>query len=236
MSRTLTADMLTAIADGIVRPHKLLEADFDGGMTYFTTAPYDIAWDGNTYLGKGEFLSVDRIEEREQLSAYGLRLSLSGIPSSLVTEAMGAQFQGRSLIVRQALFDAAHQVVADPMIAWSGFMDTMSVELTSEAATITLTATHRLHDMDRPRGGRYNDGDQQARFAGDKYFEFLEELQFTPLVWGYWLAKVDGTPRDSGTTGYVQTGGNGANDAGTRGYITPGASQIARDAGTRGYY
>ena len=235
MSRTLSADMLTAIADGIVRPHKLLEADFDAGMTYFTTAPYDIAWDGHTYVGKGEFLSVDRIEEREQLSAYGLRLSLSGIPSSLVSEAMAAQFQGRSLVVRQALFDEDHQVVADPMIAWSGFMDTMNIELTDTAATITLPATHRLHDMDRARGGRYNDGDQQARFPGDKYFEFLEEMQFTPLVWGYWLAKVDGTPRDSGTTGYVQTG-NGNNDSGTRGYTSPGVSQIARDAGTRGYY
>ena len=89
--------------------------------------------------------------------------------------------------------------------------------------------------MDRARGGRYNDGDQQARFPGDKYFEFLEEMQFTPLVWGYWLAKVDGTPRDSGTTGYVQTG-NGSTDSGTRGYTSPGVSQIARDAGTRGYY
>jgi hypothetical protein len=233
MSRTLSAGMLAAIAEGVVRPHMLVEADFPSGMTRFTTAPYSVTWDGNIYTGLGHLLSVDTIEEREQLSAYGVRLALSAVPSDLVATAMGEHYQGRSLAIYQALFDDDHQIIADPLLPWSGFMDVMTIELAERTATVTLTGVHRLHDMDRPRGGRYNDGDQQSRYAGDLYFQFLEELQNSDLMWGYWLAKVDSRPRDSGTSGYVQTG-NGNNDAGTRGYTSPGVSQIARDSGTRG--
>ncbi len=234
MSRTLTSAMLTAIADGVVRPHKLVVADFPSGVARFTTAPYSVPWDGHTYTGLGHLLSVDTIEEREQLSAYGARLSLSAVPTDLVATAMGEHYQGRDLAIYQALFDEDHQIIADPMLPWSGFMDTMTIEIGEKVATVTLTGVHRLHDMDRARGGRYNDGDQQSRFAGDRYFEFLEEMQNTDLQWGMWRAPVDSRPRDSGTTGYIQNGGG--SDSGTRGYTSGGSNQIARDAGTRGYY
>lgn len=234
MSRSLTSAMLTAIADGVVRPHKLVVADFASGVTRFTTAPYDVIWDGDTYTGLGHLLSVDTIEEREQLSTYGARLSLSAVPTDIVATAMTEHYQGRALAIYQALFDEDHQIIEDPMLPWSGFMDTMSIELGASAATVTLTGVHRLHDMDRARGGRYNDGDQQARFAGDRYFEFLEEMQNTNLHWGYWRAIPDSRPRDIGTLGYTNTGGGA--DSGTRGYTSGGSNQIARDAGTRGYY
>lgn len=233
MSRTLTSAMLDAKGELVVRPVMLLEADFSSGMVYMTPEAHSLPWDGHTYTGLGQMLSVDRFEEREELSAAGVRVALSAVPSALVTQAREEHYQGRDLTIRFGLCDEDHQIIEDPCVIWAGYMDTMAIQFGPRTSTITLTGVHRLHDMDRARGGRYNDGDHQARYTGDKYFEFLEELQNADLVWGYWKAPVDSTPRDGATSGYVNTGGG--SDAGTRGYITSGAAQRARDSATRGY-
>ena len=114
--RAMTPAMLAAIGEGIIRPHKLVVADFPSGVARFTTAPYSVVWDGDTYTGLGHLLSVDTIEEREALSTYGARLSLSAVPSNLVSTAMSEHYQGRDLAIYQALFDDNHQIIADPLL------------------------------------------------------------------------------------------------------------------------
>lgn len=238
MSRTLTAEMLAAYAAETLRPIVFVAADFPSGITRLTSAPYDITWDGYTWTGRGQLLSIDEIEESETLSARGVRIALSGIPPALVSLAFDEHYQGRDLTIWQGLLDAGHQVIADPYSPWAGRMDVMSIEL-GEAATITLTGAHRLADMDRPRGGRCNDADQQSRYPGDKFFEFLESMQNAQLVWGF--PTVTSPPpgyvsNDSSGVGYSNRNTGPSRDVSLNGYSqSAGSTGRDRSSGTRGY-
>jgi hypothetical protein len=47
-----------------------------------------------------------------------------------------------------------------------------------------VRAENRLADLERPRVRRYNSGDQQLLFSGDKGLEFVEQMVDTSIVWG----------------------------------------------------
>ena len=97
MSRGLTADMVAAVGRTELQMILIAEIDTDGGAIRVWTGAGDLAFDGNTYTGVGQFGSVTAIEETLELAARGISLTLSGIPSSLLSSALGDMRQGREV-------------------------------------------------------------------------------------------------------------------------------------------
>ena len=180
-------------------------------------------------------VDLDHFERAVDRLAPGANENRRG---ALVSLAFDEHYQGRDLTIWQGLLDAGHQVIADPYSPWAGRMDVMSIEL-GEAATITLTGAHRLADMDRPRGGRCNDADQQSRYPGDKFFEFLESMQNAQLVWGFptVLTPPPGyVSNDSSGVGYSNRNTGPSRDVSLNGYSqSAGSTGRDRSSGTRGY-
>ncbi len=183
MSRDITAPMVTASEAAVARPVLAAELDFASGFVRANSSPYTIVIDGNTYLGVGTLGKISAVQEGSELQAYGITLTLSGIPGELVSIALNEYYQGRSCRVLLALLDDNHQVIASPTVLWSGRMDTMDIEL-GDTATISVTAESRLVDWERPRIRRYTSEDQRAAYPGDKGFEFVPQMQEKELVWG----------------------------------------------------
>jgi hypothetical protein len=239
VSRGLSGDMKAAAAAGTVRPVVFVEADFSGGVTRLCTWSHDLVWGGYTWTGRGDLLSIDAVEETESINARGVRVALSGIRPDLVALAFAEHYQGRELTLWQGLLDDDYAVIDAPFVLWAGSMDVMSIEI-GDSATLTLTGAHRMADVDTPRGGRFNDADQQGRYAGDKFFEYLESMQNATIVWGFPMATSVTPPTgygDVGTRGYTgPTNNTPAQDVGTRGWSTPTATGGGgNDVGTRGY-
>jgi hypothetical protein len=138
---------------------------------------------GNEYLGVGALGGISEVEESAELRAYGLTLTLAGIPRDSVALAMTQNYQNRRATVWEVVLDRATLLpVADPVVVFRGRMDTMTPEL-GEDAKVTLRLENRLADWERPRIRRYTDEDQQLRFPGDKGFEFVSATAEREIVW-----------------------------------------------------
>lgn len=182
--RTLTPAVVAALTAANATPILAAELDFASGFLRVHTGTGTLTIAGNAYTGIGTLGQVDTVEESTELQAYGLKLSLSGIPNTLIGTALTEHYQGRACRVYVGALDAQHVLIADPVLVFAGRMDNMQIVLGTESATITLNAENRLVDWDRVRIRRYNDADQQAEYPGDLGFAFTPQMVNETFFWG----------------------------------------------------
>lgn len=182
MSRSITAAMLAALAAESTAVALLVELQFGSGTVRLNSLDYDLTWSGQTWLGAGRVGRVSAVEESEAIQAYGVTLSLSGVDASLLAIALGEDYQGRTVRMWFAAFDAAYVVIDDPVLVYRGRMDTMRVRA-GQNASIELTCEGRLADFERARVRRYNSADQQTVYPGDKFFDYAPQLAAGQAIW-----------------------------------------------------
>lgn len=178
----LSSANATAAADRVVRPVLFAQLDLDAETLRLTDAPFDFGWGGNVYQGIGHLGRLEPVEEAVELQAYRIRMILNGIPTALLSIALGTNYQGREAVLSLGFLSAAHKLLDDPFTLFRGRMDTMSI-VAGETASIALEVESRLADWERPRVRRYNDADQQQRYPGDKGLEFAEQMSSKQIVW-----------------------------------------------------
>lgn len=183
MSRSVTAGVSTAIAQPHVNAAYLVEMQFGSGTVYVSSLPYNIDWNGHTWTGLGHMGQIDTVRESAQGDATGLRFTLAGPIAAYLSIALNEQLQGDPILLYVALFDANNQIIADPVLEWSGRADTMQIVDGAENSAISVTAESRYADFARPRVRRFTDADQQAAYPGDKFFEFLPQMVEKTIIW-----------------------------------------------------
>ena len=184
MSRSLTSSMETAITADLVRPILLLQCKFDSGDLNLWNGIGTLTVSSVDYVGAGTLLSIGEIAESSELQANGITVTLSGITDPLLSKARDEDYQGRELIVKLGAMDAANAVIADPVTVFSGFMDTMAINDSSETATIQVNVENRLIEFERTRVRRYTAEDQKIDYPNDKGLEFVAEMAEKEIVWG----------------------------------------------------
>lgn len=183
MTRSLTTAVSAAAQAPVVRPVYLARLDYASGVVRLASAPFDLAWGGESYLGVGSLGAITAVEEGADLQTWTVQLQLSGVRSELIAIALGEHYQGRDARLLLALVDDQHALIADPVVIFRGRMDTQDIEL-GETGTIVLTVQSRLADWHRPRVSRYTDAEQRARFAGDKGLQYVNQMADKTLHWG----------------------------------------------------
>lgn len=184
MARDLNSPMTTAVDEQLVKPAILFQAEFSDGTVRMWTGVGDLSWDSQTWTGAGNFIQLGKIEETTDIKARGVSITLSGIPSSLISTALQSEYQGRFLTIWLMLFDKdTDAIVSDPVILFKGRMDTMEIDEGEETATIFLSAESRLIDFERKRNRRYTNEDQKIDYPNDKGLEFVAAIQDKPIVW-----------------------------------------------------
>jgi hypothetical protein len=167
----------------------------------------DLTVGGVDYIGAGNLLSVGDISESTELQANGIRLMLSGVSGALITKARDEDYQGRELKVLLGAMDAGNSLIADPVVMFSGFMDTMSINDAGETAIISVTAENRLIEFEKTRVRRYTAEDQKIDFPNDKGLEYVAEMAEKEIVWGSNSVGGGGSGRNGGD-GDEQHGGD----------------------------
>ncbi|MGO4304186.1 hypothetical protein [Cupriavidus sp. RAF12] len=182
MTRALDGSVVNAVTAGHVPYLYFVQMDFTQALR-LCTAGYNVDWNGSTWLGVGMVGSIDLIEEQASLEAIGVRLTMAGVPSDLISTALGEQYQGKPCQIWVAPLREDLQLVAQPVRVFYGRMDTMSVEV-GDTSTITVAAESRMVSWDKPRVRRFNNEDQQSRYPGDRGFEFVAQMVEKQLLWG----------------------------------------------------
>ena len=136
------------------------------------------------YVGAGTLLNIGEIAESSELQANGITVTLSGITDPLLAKARDEDYQGRELTVKLGAMDAANAVITSPVTVFSGFMDTMVINDSSETATIQVNVENRLIEFERTRIRRFTAEDQKIDYPSDKGLEFVAEMAEKEIVWG----------------------------------------------------
>lgn len=132
--------------------------------------------EGNTYTGTGSLLDVSGIEESDSLSSPGATVVLNGVDSSVISLAIQEPYQNR---VCRILLGSGE----DFFEIFSGFMDVMTIEDSSDTCQISLSVESRLILLDRKVPLRYTQETQESRYPGDTFFSYVASLQDKKVEW-----------------------------------------------------
>ena len=164
------------------------------GTLRYCNAYQPIYWDEDgggevEYFGLGNLAGLQPISETNELSAQTMQFTLSGIPNNTITGIFNkSAYQNKPVYVWYGLLDKQTFAIrggqTGPILIFAGLMDYCTFEFGS-TATINLTASSRLADWERARGGRYNDP-YQRRYVDpyDSGFKYVLPLQAKEIQWG----------------------------------------------------
>lgn len=196
--RNLSAAMISTLASGRVRPFYLVEMDFASGTLYAWTGVGSITWNGHTWLGFGKMCSVSAIQDTNQVQANNVTLSLNGIPSDLITDAMSECEPNRPVILYLGFLDDTGAIVTDPEKCFSGRMDVPTVTDGPDTCSIAITAENLLTFLQRASNRRYTTPDQHIDFSTDIGFNYVPSIQTWDGIWGKAGSSVGGKKPDLG--------------------------------------
>lgn len=181
MTRVIDAANQTEAAKARVRLAVLVDLDFPTGMVRAHDGVGPLTFGGNTYTGTGTFGGIDAVTEDLTGIARPVRLTLSGVDTSLISETMDEVYQNQTVTIYLGMIGDDGAFVADPETVWEGRMDTMSIAVGS-SGEITLNCEPRLRR--EPRVARYTNEDQQIAYSGDRFFDLLHTIPGYVGKWG----------------------------------------------------
>lgn len=196
MSRAIPDPLLNALAGDSIEPFFAVELMFD---TRSTVDPFgnpinigplrlwtgigerDITVQGasQTFTGTGSLLDIGGVDEVNDLSAKKLQLSLSGIPTEVLSLALQEPYQRRPF--RMYLGDRS---VSDVVEVFAGKMDKMSLTDEADSSTVNLTVESNLVELEEASNWRYTDENHKSRYAGDTFFSYVQSIQDVQVPWG----------------------------------------------------
>jgi hypothetical protein len=157
--------MAAALSASQVRMALFAALQFGDNTIYVWSGLGNMTWNGMTFQGVGSLGMIEGLSEGSTVEAKGVKLSLSGIPSALVSEVL---FEVRVLRTAQiwlALYDANLSLIADPLLSYQGRMDQPEIVDDAEHCTVTINLENVLVDLNRAVNRRYTDVDQQLDLA-----------------------------------------------------------------------
>lgn len=181
--RTISADMVSEVTTAQLSPILMAELNFTPPV-YLWTGYGTLTYNGIGYLGLGTLGTISPVQETTDLSARGISMQLSGVPTALVYEALTDDYQGRACSVMFGALSPTAGLVASPITIFSGRMDVMQLSDDGQTSQITMTAENKLIDFKRTREIRYTDEEQQRLYAGDLGLEFVNAIQEKTIYWG----------------------------------------------------
>lgn len=174
MSRGLSATNLAQVNASHLHEVTLVKLGFDTPV-YVHSGVGTIVYDSNSYLGVGGFGGVSDARESDVLGPHPITLTLSGIDTNLVAEALTTGNFMDTVTIYVGYRQDDGTLVDDPWIAWRGHYESASLE-TGERSSVSITCQHDLAVLGEKSGDRYNDEDQQSKYSGDLGLEYITEM------------------------------------------------------------
>lgn len=182
MSRGLSAALITAISDPLVRWIMLCRFEFDSGTIAFTSDIKDFDYGGITYKGFGTLGSVSNIQESEDMTPAQYSVGLSGVNPDVLSAILNEDYLGRKSVCLLAALDESRAIIDAPITYFSGKIDEIACQFGQNCA-ITVTVRDQLADWQRPHNSRYTDQDQKAKYPNDNGFQFVAGIEQTQIIW-----------------------------------------------------
>ena len=184
MDRGATLAFIDEAEAEVNRPCFLYVARFETGVIRLTDAAVNVAWSGSTYVAS-QAISFSGLTEDRRVVVNTVNVSVSGVDQALVAIALADGYMDRDLEIYRAFLDANLEVIADPLLIFSGRMSGMQIATDPDAGTcgVTISAGSHLADFERRAGRHANNADQQVFFPDDLGLEYAGTLP-DRVFWG----------------------------------------------------
>ena len=184
-SRLIETANREAVAKTAVRAATFVFIDIPGDPVRVNTSALNIETGGFTWTGTGTLGGVELMSEDTQIIGAPVRLTLSGIPSALLTTIQTADYRNRTVEIYAGFFDQDWRLLTGLENMWSGVVDFASMSVGESTSTIILTCENTLAALvNRPIPIRYTDQEQRRRFPGDNFFSLLPAMFDLQIEWG----------------------------------------------------
>lgn len=194
------ATIVQALGGGRVDYAMLVKFDFASGPMRVWSGNFTLrTLDGQTWQNIGSLGDVTGIEQAINGDAPMATFTLSGVDMDVVRKARDeyrTEVKGRLAIVYVQFFgtdDADdpdnQQLLDNPFPIASFTMRRPSFSLArgqngeADQASVSITGESIFALRSRPRSALYTDRDQQARFPGDKGFQYVGSLVSKVVTW-----------------------------------------------------
>ena len=188
MTRQLTASTITNINSDTVFPFFAVELKFDGSQTLrmWTGLGTLTLADTTEWFGAGTLLTISEVDETSEIAARGADITLSAIPSEVLSLALTEPYQGRECNIYFGTFDNGDQTTAPNNFneIFSGYMDQMNISEDVNSTTVELKVENKLIDLERSRVARFTSNYQKSKFPTDTGLDFIESMQDKKINWG----------------------------------------------------
>lgn len=196
MPRSLSADMIAALTATNVRVAILASLQFSDETLYLWSGIGPLTWNSMTFQGVGTLGKVEGISEDTTVEARGVQISLSGVPSSMIGEALNSVRLMQSAQLWLVCFTPSGAVIDTPVVSFAGLMDKSSIDDDGSTSAITINVENILADLNRPVPRHYTQADQQLDLAltltslglststVDTGFSHVNDIQELVVYWG----------------------------------------------------
>lgn len=161
----------------------LARMDFPDQPLYVHSRIGEFDYDGNTYLGMGEFGSISVTDEDTEQNPQRIRLGLSNIGgywnSKVITDSM--QYQNRDAYIYLGLLDESRAIIGDAITIFRGKTGNISFTEGAESS-VSLELTNQFVVWNRASNLRYTDTQQQELFTGDTGLRFVQDT-LSNTIW-----------------------------------------------------
>lgn len=188
--RDITSLNQDAILSQIVRPIMFARMDFSSGVRRLhteigpRTATHPI-FGAEEYIGIGDFGGMTSdIKESISTAPESVSIAISGVSSVFVDIALEDDYYRRDIELMFGFDDEDGVLLDDPVIVYSGFMDTAAISVGKGTAELTLTCESRATNLASASDLRFSDEDLQAAVNGDLAGEYIFRMSDLVLNWG----------------------------------------------------
>jgi len=209
MSRVLPDTIVNSLDDNVIYPFFAVELNFDAAdVLRLWTGVGTLSFEGVSWTGAGTLLGISAVEETTETAAKGADITVTGLPSEVLSLALSTPYQGRTCKIYFGMFakgnlqkessnfilleDGSRIELEDRSTGlteiFTGYMDQMNIAEGADTGTIQVKVENKLIDLERIRIARYTAQYQRSRnIAGasdDAGFDFVDKMQDQKLAWG----------------------------------------------------
>ena len=161
----------------------------DNSYTLWTDAPYDIDFNGDTYLAQGDFLSITEGQETSEIQIHSVSIQISALDVSNITTYATSNIINRTVEIRRAFLDPITQQLQGDSSGDSGFLlfkgrvAAYAVNNNVNNADIVLQVSSQFINFQRTSGRRSNLTNFQREHPNDFGMEYSHET-LSDIDWG----------------------------------------------------
>lgn len=199
--RGLSAGVITALGAETVEFYHLVRIDFSTPL-YYTTAPYDIDYGGNTYLSTDILGDIPAFTESLKIKPTTLKFKMSGVSTAVHAITLSNAYKNSDFYIY------LHEVSTGTATQmFKGSIDSFETTEGDSKSDVIWTVANHWSDWEAVNGRYLTDANQQLLFSSDLGLEFATT---TPPLIDWW----------GNTQGYIYNSWYNADQAGTKSYTT----------------